>query len=131
MAFLEALRAPDLGIFVNGLDFAAVQDMNEEFRQEVTFRGGFGSDGPILRMVRGADENVVSFSALLLKSGVARGLNDEDILKTMRDFEVMTRRGDHRSVYTNCNWTRIGVASGVDQVMINVDVSIPGFVTPS
>jgi hypothetical protein len=129
MAYLEALRAPDLGTFINGEDFAAVQDMNEEFRQEVAFRGGFGSDGPIVRMVRGADENTISFSALLLRAGVARGLNDEDKLKGLRDFEVMTRRGEHRSVYTNCNWTRIGIASGLDQVMLTCDITTPGFVT--
>ena len=33
MAWLEALNAPDLGIFIAGEDFAATQDMTEEFRQ--------------------------------------------------------------------------------------------------
>jgi hypothetical protein len=127
IAWLEGLNAPDLGLFVNGLDFAAVQDMSEEFRQEVRFQGAFGTDGPVLRSVRHADEDQVTFTAILLKRGVARGLNDEDTLKTMRDFEVVTRRGTHRSVYRTCNWTRIAVNSGLDQVTITCDISIPGY----
>jgi hypothetical protein len=127
LAWLEALNAPDLGIFLNGKDFAATQDMTEEFRQEVRFQGGFGTDGPILRSVRQADEDSVSFSAVLLKRGVARGMNDENELKLMRDFEVLTRRGDKRTVYRGCNWTRISVNSTPDQVTINVDVSVPGY----
>ena len=49
MPWLEALNAPDLGIFINGEDFAATQDMSEETRQEVTYMGAFGSEGPVLR----------------------------------------------------------------------------------
>lgn len=128
MAWLEALNAPDLGIFIAGEDFAATQDMTEEFRQEVRFQGAFGVDGPVLRTVRGADEDQVSFSAILLKRGVARGMNDEKRLKAMRDFEVMTRRGDLRNVYRGCNWTRITINSTQEQVTLNCDISVPGFV---
>ena len=128
MAWLEAINAVDLGIFIAGEDFAATQDMTEEFRQEVRYQGGFGTDGPILRTVRKADEDSVSFSAVLLKRGVAHGLNDEDKLKTLRDFEVMTRRGTHRSVYRGCNWSRITITSGQDQSVLSVDISVPGYV---
>lgn len=127
MAWLEALNAPDLGIFIAGEDFAATQDMTEEFRQEVRFGGAFGVDGPVLRTVRAADEDEVTFSAILLKRGVARGMNDEKRLKSLRDFEVMTRRGDLRNVYRGCNWTLIRVNSGQDQVMLNCNISVPGF----
>lgn len=128
MAWLEALNAPDLGIFIAGEDFAATQDMTEEFRQEVRFQGAFGVDGPVLRTVRGADEDEVTFSAILLKRGVARGMNDERRLKGMRDFEVMTRRGDLRNVYRGCNWTLIRINSGQDQVTLNCNISVPGYV---
>ena len=128
MAWLEGLNAPDLGIFVAGEDFAATQDMTEEFRQEISFRGAFGTDGPVLRTVRHADEDQVSFSAVLLKRGVARGMNDEDALKAMRDFEIMTRRGDHRSVYRGCNWSRISIASNLTESVLSADISVPGYV---
>ena len=128
MAWLEALNAPDLGIFIAGEDFAATQDSTEEFRQEVRFNGGFGVDGPVLRSVRQADEDQVSFSAILLKNGVRNGLNDEDKLRLMRDFEVMTRRGDHRKVYRGCNWTRISINATLEQVTLNCDISVPGYV---
>lgn len=127
MAWLEALNAPDLGIFIAGEDFAATQDMTEEFRQEVRFQGAFGTDGPVLRTVKAADEDEVTFSAILLKRGVARGMNDEKRLKALRDFETMTRRGDLRNVYRGCNWTLIRVNSGQDQVTLNCNVSVPGF----
>lgn len=129
MAFqlLEAISAPDLGIFINGEDFAATQDMTEEFRQNVTYHPGFGVDGPVIRQVRNADENTVSFSALLLKDGVARGLNDEDTLRNLRDFQIITKRGAHHVAYNNCNWTRITVRSTVDTSTLECDVTIPGF----
>lgn len=128
MAFLEALSAVDLGIFIAGQDFAATQDMTEEFRQNVSFQGAFGSDGPVLRSVKAADEDMVTFSAILLKRGVARGMNDERRLKTLRDFEVMTRRGTLRSVYRTCNWTRVSINSGQTQSVLSADISVPGFV---
>lgn len=128
MAWLEALNAPDLGIFIAGEDFAATQDMTEEFRQEIRFQGAFGTDGPVLRSVRHADEDQVTFSAVLLKRGAARGLNDETTVKTLRDFEVMTRRGDTTNVYRGCNWSRIAINSTQDQVTLSMDISIPGYV---
>jgi len=128
MAFLESLSARDLGVFVNGEHFAATQDMSEEFGQEITWRGGFGTDGPILRTVRSADENTVRFTAVLLKAGVEAGLNDETFLRTLRDFEVQTRRGLLVQTYRGCNWRRIAINSTLDQVTIDVDISIPGFV---
>lgn len=128
MAWLEALNAPDLGIFIAGEDFAATQDMTEEFRQEVRFQGAFGVDGPVLRTVRGADEDEITFSAILLKRGVARGMNNERRLKVLRDFESMTRRGDDRNVYRGCNWTLIRIQSGQEQVTLNCNISVPGYV---
>lgn len=128
MAWLEALNAPDLGIFINGKDFALTKDMTEEFRQNVTFEGGFGTDGPIARSVRQADEDAVSFSAVLLKRGVARGMNDEVELRKLRDFEVLTRRGPTRNVYRGCNWTRISINSTEERVTLNTDISVPGYV---
>lgn len=128
--FLEALNAPDLGLFINGQDFAATQDMSEETRQEVTYSGAFGTDGPVLRHVRNADEGTLTFTAILLKNGVAGGLNNEKVLKTMRDFEVITRRGpgtQGRTVYLNCNWTRLTVRSALNQVTLDCDISVPGY----
>lgn len=125
--FLEALNAPDLGLFINGQDFAATQDMSEEVRQEVSYTGAFGTDGPVLRQVRNADEGTLTFTAILLKNGVAGGLNNEQLLKTLRDFEIVTRRGSDRQVYRNCNWTRITVRAALNQVTLDCDVSVPGY----
>jgi hypothetical protein len=127
MAWLEALNAPDFGLFIAGEDFAATQDMTEEWRQEVRFQGAFGYDGPALRSVRKSDEDAVSFSAILLKRGASRGLNDEKKLKTLRDFEILTRRGEVRNVYQFCNWTRVSVNSTLDQATLNADISVPGY----
>ena len=126
-AFLEAISAGDLGIFVNNSDFIAVQSMRERFRQELTYRGAFGSDHPIIRTKRAADENQVSFSFLLLKSGVTRGLNSYRVFRQMEDFEIQTKKGAYVETYTGCNWSDIDIDSGMDQVMVNVDCSVPGF----
>jgi hypothetical protein len=131
MAWLEAISAVDLGIFINGRDFAATQEMTEDLRQEVTFMGGFGSDGPILRTVRFADENTVTFSAILLKQGVANHLNDEAFLRTLRDFTILCKRGRRSVAYTGCNWTRISIRSTRDQCVVDVDVSVPGYAAPA
>lgn len=128
MAWLEAINAPDLGLFLNGKDFSATQEMSEEFRQEINFQGAFGTDGPVLRSVRRADEGTVTFSAILLKRGVRRGLNGEGRLRRMRDFEVQVRRGPLVRTYRGCNWTRISIRSTLDQVTLDCDISIPGFV---
>jgi hypothetical protein len=127
VAFLEALSAKDLGIFLAGKHFAATQDMTEEFSQEITWRGGFGTDGPILRTIRNADENTVRFTAILLREGAAAGLNDEEVLRQMRDFDVQVKRGSRVVTYRNCNWRRISINSTQDQVTLDCDISIPGF----
>jgi hypothetical protein len=126
-AFLEAISAGDLGIFVNGVDYVAVQSMRERLRQEIGYRGAFGSKHPIIRNKRFADENQVSFSFLLLKSGVTRGLNSYRVLRQMEDFEIQTKKGDLVETYVGANWTDIDIDSGMDQVMVNVDCSVPGF----
>lgn len=128
MAWLEAINAPDLGLFLNGEDYAATQEMSEERRQEINYQGAFGTDGPVLRNVRMADEGSITFTAILLKQGAARGLNDEDKLMTMRDFEVQCKRGNSTKTYRGCNWTRIAVRSTLDQVTLDCDISIPGYV---
>jgi len=127
MAFLEGLSAKDLGIFLANKHFAAVQDMTEEMTQEITWRGGFGSDGPILRTIRNADENTVRFTAVLLRAGAAAGLNDEEVLRSMRDFDVQVKRGTRTVTYRNCNWRRISINSTLEQVTLDCDISIPGY----
>ncbi|HKU52527.1 MAG TPA: hypothetical protein VJQ25_08670 [Nitrospira sp.] len=126
-SFLEAIAAGDLGIFLNNQDFVAVQNMRERFRQETTYRGSFGSDTPTIRTVRPADENTLSFSFLLLKSGVARGLNSYQFLRQLADFEIQTKKGSIVETYRGCNWSDIDIDSGLDQVLVNVDISFPGF----
>ena len=132
MAWLQGITAVDLGIsFAAGKDFAATQEMSEEFRQEVQYQGAFGTDGPVLRRVRPADEGTVSFSCILLKDGVANKMNDEDLLKQMRDFDVQTVRGNAVQTYRGCNWNRITIRSTLDQVTLDADISIPGYSPPS
>jgi hypothetical protein len=131
MSWLQGLTAVDLGIsFENGRDFAATQEMTEEFRQEVAYQGAFGTDGPVLRRVRPSDEGTVSFTAILLKDGVANRMNDESLLRQMRDFDVQVRRGDVVRTYRGCNWNRISIRSTLDQVTLDCDISIPGYVAP-
>lgn len=127
-SFLEAISAGDMAVFVNGQDFVAVQSMRERLRQELGYRGAFGSKHPIIRNKRFADENQVSFSFLLLKSGVLKGLNSYRVLRTMEDFEIQTKKGTLVETYVGVNWTDIDIDSGMDQVMVNVDCSVPGFV---
>lgn len=131
MAWLQGLTAVDLGVsFENGREFAATQDMTEEFRQNVTYQGAFGTDGPVLRRVAAADEGTFSFSAVLLKAGVASKMNDEAFLLQMRDFEVQVKRGDIVRTYAGCNWNRISIRSTLDNVTLDCDVSIPGYAAP-
>lgn len=131
MAWLQGLTAIDLGIsFENGRDFAATQEMTEEFRQEVAYQGAFGTDGPVLRRVRAADEGTVTFSATLLKEGVANRMNDESLLKQMRDFDVQVKRGNVVQTYRGCNWNRISIRSTLDSVTLDSDISIPGYSAP-
>jgi hypothetical protein len=131
MAWLKGLTAVDLGIsFENGKDFAATQEMTEEFRQEVAYQGAFGTDGPVLRRIRPADEGTVSFTAILLKEGVASRMNDESLLKQMRDFDVQVTRGNVVRTYRGCNWNRISIRSTLDQVTLDADISVPGYSSP-
>lgn len=132
MPWLQGLTAVDLGIeFANGRDFAATQEMTEEIRQEVAYQGAFGTDGPVLRRVRVADEGTVSFSVILLKQGVAAKMNDELLLKQMRDFDIQCTRGNAVRTYRGCNWNRISVRSTLDQVTLDCDVSVPGYAAPT
>lgn len=126
-AFLEAISAGDLGIFLNREDFIAVQSMRERYRQEIGYRSAFGSAHPTIRTKRAADENVVSFSFILLKSGVTRGLNSYQTLRQLEDFEIQTKKGDIFETYLGCNWTDIDIDSGFDAVTVNIDISVPGF----
>lgn len=123
---LEGLNAPDLGLLLAQQDFAAVTDMSEEFTQDVGYDRAFGHTGPVLRRVQPGDSGTVTFTAVLLKKGVAKGLNSEKVLGKMKDFEVITKRGDEKTVYTSCNWTRISVRSAIDRVTLDCDISVPG-----
>jgi hypothetical protein len=126
-AFLETLSAGDLGIFVNNEDFIAIQSMRERYSQEVNYRSAFGANHPTIRSKRAADANTVSFSFLLLKSGVTRGLNSYVVLRQMDDFEIQTKKGALIETYTGCNWTDIDIDTGMDGVTVSVDVTVPGF----
>jgi hypothetical protein len=131
LAWLQGLTANDLGIsFENGKDFAATQEMTEETRQEVAYQGAFGTDGPVLRRLRPADEGTVSFTAILLKEGAANHMNDETLLKEMRDFEVKVTRGSKTYTYVGCNWNRISIRSTLNDVTLDCDISVPGWRPP-
>lgn len=132
IAWLQGMTAVDLGIsFAAGKDFAATQEMTEEFRQEVAYQGAFGTDGPVLRRVRPSDEGTISFSVILLKGGVSSKMNDEALLKQMRDFDVQVKRGTQVYTYTGCNWNRISIRSTLDQVILDADISVPGYSAPT
>lgn len=131
MAWLQGMTAIDLNIhFEVDKHFAATQEMTEEIRQEIAYQGAFGTDGPVLRRVRPADEGTVSFTAILLKDGVAAGMNDERKLLAMRDFQVDCTRGNFVRTYLGCNWNRISIRSTLDQVTLDADISIPGYQPP-
>jgi hypothetical protein len=128
--WLEALNAPDLGITIAGDHFAATQTMDEEHRQNVTYNGAFGSDGPVSRSVRKADDSTVSFSAILLKPGQNVGMDDESFMYSLKSFTIICTRGaspENHHVYDQCAWNTIHVASTLDQVMLTTDFSVPGF----
>jgi hypothetical protein len=133
--WLEALTAEDLGVVVAGNHYAATQTMDEESRQNVRFMGGFGSDGPIVRSVRRADESTVSFSAILLRPGQDAGMEDESWMYGLKNFSIATRRGSSGSdkdwhTYDNCAWNTIRVNSTLEQVTLNADFSVPGYEPP-
>lgn len=130
--WLDALNAPDLGLTIAGKHFAATQTMDEENRQEVRFHGAFGSDGPVARSIRRADESQVSFSAILLQPGQDAGMEDERFLLAQKNFQVACRRGSTGQpsdwhIYDNCAWTTVRVNSTLDQVTLNADMSVPGY----
>jgi hypothetical protein len=128
LAWLEGLTAVDLDItFQNGVHFAATQEMTEEQRQEITYQGAFGTDGPVLRRLRKADEGTVSFTAVLLRKGAAAGMLDEDLMKGMKDFQVQCKRGQKHATYLGCNWNRLSIRSTLDQCTIDMDISVPGY----
>lgn len=133
--WLDALNAPDLGIVIAGNHYAATQSMDEEHRQELRFHGGFGSEGPVARSQRRADESTVSMSAVLLQPGQDAGMDDEVWMLSLRSFSIMCRRGSTGSpsdwhVYNYCSWNTIRVNSTLDQVTLNADFSVPGYDPP-
>lgn len=133
--WLEAMNAPDLGIVIAGNHYAMTQTMDEEHRQEVRFLGAFGSEGPVARSVRKANEGVVSFSAILLQPGQEAGMDDETWMLSLKNFRIATRRGSTGKptdwhVYDNCAWNTIRVNSTLDQVTLNTDFSVPGYRPP-
>jgi hypothetical protein len=135
--WLEALQAEDLELKVAGNHFQAVQTTDEESRQNVRFMGAFGSDGPIVRTVRRADEgSTVSFSAILLKPGQPQpGEQDERDMLTWKNFIVAIKRGAQGRdqdwhIYENCAWNSVRVASTLDQVTLTADFSVPGYQPP-
>jgi len=131
MGWLAGITAEDLDItFEDGVHFTAVQEMTEEFRQEVQYQGAFRHDGPVLRRKRRADEGTISFSVILLKGGISGEMNNEDKLKEMSDFKVTTKRGNDTTVYHGCNWNRISIRSTLDQCTLDADVSVPGYPAP-
>lgn len=131
MAWLQGLTAVDLGIsFENGRDFAATTEMTEESTQEVSYQGAFGTDGPVLRRIRPSDEGTVSFSAVILKQGAANHMNDESVLKQMRDFDIQVKRGSRVVTYRGANWRRITIRSTLDAVTLDCDITIPGYAAP-
>lgn len=131
--WLEAMNAPDLGIVIAGNHYAATQTMDEEHRQNVTYNGAFGSDGPVTRSVRRADDSTVSMSAILLKPGQNAGMDNEDFMLSLKSFQISTRRGSSGStadwhVYDECAWNTVHVSSTLDQVTMTADFSVPGYV---
>jgi hypothetical protein len=127
VAFLEAISAKDLGIFLEKQDFIGVQDASEETRQEITWRGMFGTDGPAMRTVRHADEDTLNFTAIILKSGAERGLNKKSQILAMKDFDVQLKLGAQSLTYKMCNWTRVSHRATLTEVTLDCDISIPGY----
>lgn len=128
MAFLQSLAKEDLGVFVAGQDFIGTQSMRERFSQNITLRSAFGFSHPVIRSKSPADSNAVSFSFILLKSGVQRGLNSYEVLRNMEDFEIQTKKGSLYTTYPDSNWTDIDVDSSMDAVTVSVDCMVPGFI---
>lgn len=117
-------------LLIEGRDFVATQEMSEELRQDVSYQGAFGVDGPVLRQVRYADEGTFTFSAILVKEAPSGKRNHEEALKGLRDFEIVLTRGRQSRTYRGCNWTRISIRSTLDQVTLDADISVPGYNPP-
>lgn len=106
------MAAEDLGIVIAGNHFAATQTMDEGSTQTVNYDGAFGSKKAIIRTVTPADEDTISFTALLLKPGQNAGMEDEGWMRTLVNFQIAARRGSGKFfVYDDCVWTSIAVAS--------------------
>lgn len=122
--FLEAMAAEDLDIVIAGDHFAAVQTMDEESTQTITYDGTFGSKTAVIRTITPSDADTISFSTLLLKPGQNVGMNDETFMRSLENFKVAARRGSNQFyVYQNCCWTRIAVSSTLQSVTLNADFS--------
>ena len=80
--------------------------------------------------MRPSDEGTISFSVVLLKSGITGEMNNEELLRGMEDFEITTKRGNTTATYRGCNWNRISIRSTLDQVTLDADVSVPGYPAP-
>jgi hypothetical protein len=127
--WLQAIKAKDLQLWIAGRDFAATQTMDEEYRQEIEYGGAFGSEGPVWRHVRKANEDSVSFTVRILKTGASKGMIDETYVKDTLspDFAMVLIRGARRVALFGCNWNRIAVNSTLDASTLTMDVSIPGY----
>lgn len=122
--YLEALSAEDLGLVIAGNHFAATQTMDEQSTKTVNYMGAFGSNTAVVRTVRPADEDTISFSALLLKEGTQAGMDDETFMRNLVSFQICARRGAGKwYVYDDCTWTSIRVSSTLDSVTLNADFS--------
>ena len=127
-SWLEALSAPDLGLVIAGDHFAATQTMDEEQRQNVTFNGGFGTDGAVCRAIRRADENTLSMSAILLQPGQNAGMDDESFLYDLVSFKIAARRGSNNwFVHNDCVWNSIRVSATLDQTTLTADFTVPRY----
>lgn len=126
MQYLEALQAEDLGVVVAGNEFAAVQTMDEESNQVIRYDGAFGTNKKIIRTITPSDEDTLSFTALLLKPGQVGGkMANESFMRGLSgNFRVAATRGDgEHFVYDQCCWTRIHVASTLENVTLSADFS--------
>lgn len=128
MAFLTSFAKEDLGVFVAGQDYIGVQSMSEKLSQTVTYRSAFGFAHPVIRTLTPADSDQVSFSFILLKSGVTKGLSSYRVLRSLQDFEIQTKKGNLTETYSDCNWTDINIDSAMDAVTVSVDCTVPSFV---
>lgn len=125
MQYLDALQAEDLGVVVAGNHFAAVQSMDEESTQTVRYDGGFGTNVKFVRTITPADEDTFTFTALLLKPGQTGGkMANESFMRALKNFRVASTRGDgEHYVYDQCVWTRLHVASTLENVQMTADFS--------